>query len=1246
MSSSTDIDNICGCKDTESCNCDTRHPLERDGTSQAQRLLAALDPSYVAVDERSLSDLLVFALNYAKLLNYYDYSNTAVGDWEVFLKRDISVIVSIVSKENIATTRLDFQDRYKALVNAPDIAALEKLYAPYTTLLDKLNTWYNNSDARTLFHSELNIYFQSIYLDGYLKLAGVAKGVVDEGLAVSFTALDSLVFNEEWQELYDPAAIESNTSVFNGATDAEKIASAAEWIKPVFEKFTSTLQNIIERCPVYLEKSIEDYPYHKPHAGLFITFLHLFSYAQKHINGITERHLDFFYDEVLQLAQKEAVADKVHVIFELAKSATEPYKVSADTILKAGKDETGVALFYGTDDDIIVNKAKVAGFRNLYIDNTADTNLFPVTGIFASSVANSSDGKGGELDKTVPEWKAFGSSQQGIAEDDRTMPEARLGFAIASPQLLLSEGKRIITLLFSFSGTMSLSGTGIDLDALKDPEHYQFLLTGAKAWMEADPEDIIITPLPAGNTDNFTAVEFTLTLPPDLPAITAYNSKFHKGSYDTSSPVLAVVLPNYYPATATADYTSNLYAAYEKAIVRKIEISLSVSEMSQLSLHNDFSKIDPTKPFQPFGQQPVIGSTFYAGSEEIFFKSLNTLTFDITWHGPPDDFSLLYENYADNTDTIPTNETFIANGKMLEKKQWGYGTNGNYSSTLSNKQLFQKVTKNGNTITASAKTPISISFDFGADGTGRAEASDIFDPQIKDATRGFIKLELAGSDFLQDVFPLALASKAIAGDTTKFPKQPYSPTIKSFSVSFTSTQVLDSEYDQFFHLQPFGEQEIDVIPQDLPGVDPAENQATYRYFFPQFVRINDINEDGVENSGERTPQKAMLFIALENLEPQQSVAMLAQVVENSSNPKVEAPEINWAYLRDNEWVQLSRQQVFSDTSNGFLTSGIIELDIPEDATNDNTILPSGYHWLRASVDSDATGKTDPSALCNLLDIQAQAIQASFRDRDNDPKHLEQPLVALSITKLDEPVPEIKSAGQPFASFGGKVKEEGNDYYRRVSERLRHKGRAITMWDYERLVLENYPSIYKVKCISHTLDEVGNNSCYLELAPGNVCVIVVSNLRNKNQVDLLKPSTGINTRKEIKEFLEKRASKFARIKVIDPSYQAIQVKSNVYYLPEYQKDKGYYDKLLVEDIKKFLSPWAYDEGADIVFGGKIHASYIINFIEERSYVDYLTDFTMYMIDDDGNALAAAEELAAANSKSILVSADTHLINPET
>jgi hypothetical protein len=54
---------------------------------------------------------------------------------------------------------------------------------------------------------------------------------------------------------------------------------------------------------------------------------------------------------------------------------------------------------------------------------------------------------------------------------------------------------------------------------------------------------------------------------------------------------------------------------------------------------------------------------------------------------------------------------------------------------------------------------------------------------------------------------------------------------------------------------------------------------------------------------------------------------------------------------------------------------------------------------------------------------------------------------------------------PYSSFGGRETEDTTEFYQRVSERLRHKERAITIFDYERLVLESFPEVYKVECVN-------------------------------------------------------------------------------------------------------------------------------------------------------------------------------------
>jgi hypothetical protein len=313
---------------------------------------------------------------------------------------------------------------------------------------------------------------------------------------------------------------------------------------------------------------------------------------------------------------------------------------------------------------------------------------------------------------------------------------------------------------------------------------------------------------------------------------------------------------------------------------------------------------------------------------------------------------------------------------------------------------------------------------------------------------------------------------------------------------------------------------------------------------------------------------------------------------------------------------LPDENIVADSTYGLQATGIILFDFPADATNNNTVVAKGLHWLCASVDKDA------DKIPKIINVIAQANKAVFYDQQNDPLHYKIPLPAESIAKLSVKVPEVKLVQQPFESFDGKMREEGKVFYARASERLRHKHRAITPWDYEHLVLQHFPAIYKVKCLTHTDPECicrhpkvnsvidKTQCCCGQVAPGHVLIVPVSNLRNKNVVDILKPRTGRRTLLQIEQYLKKLTSPFVHVHAKNPKFEEIKTAFNVKFYTG--TDKGRYLKRLNEDIIKFLTPWAFDVNREVVFGGSVYASAIINFIEELDYVDYITCFRMIHI----------------------------------
>jgi hypothetical protein len=1021
--------------------CNSKNPLLRDGTSQSQRLLKALLPSYVSVDERSMQDLMTFASNFGKEIKYYNFNNT----------------------------------------------------------------WLNNDNWQSFFKDQ----------------------VIDETGQVT-----------------------------------------------------------------------------QPHYALFIAFLEIFRFAQDDINTITQRHLDFYYRDVLRLKEKDAVPDQVFIIFQLAQQVAS-HLVTEGTQLDAKKDATGVDLIYDTEKDIVVNTAQVTDLKALFYNKAFDKRLY------ASPIANSADGNGKEIEGAEKKWKTFGAITDlslpfNSPSIDRT--QAEVGFAFASPILQMAEGNRFVQVKLNFA---SLSG--ITTAELKNA--FTVLFSGEKEWLA--PSDST-TKSPIDRTyvsANSIVIERTITV--DQPSIVNYNAAILLNPFNTLWPVVKILLN-------TTDISNPyIYEKLKSLVLANTQISVDVEGVKNLVLQNDQSKLDPSKPFQPFGNRPVLTSSFYIGSTEMLSKSLTSVDIDITWKGLPDDatgFDGYYHHY------IPTPENsnrknglFKAAISVLDGKEWKNVIPASSDIARLFNPLLNQPLQNFRRM--SIPSPYLAFFKRNSDFS--LQSLTKYDTN---SARGFLRLQLSNVDFGHQDFQNSFATQAfkaaaiggggISGNP--LPNEPYTPLISEISVNYTSTVTIQTantplvnnaksfsaRTDQFFHVEAFG------VAENHPFIT---SNTGYVNLLPVF------DDEG------------SLYIGLSGLKPSEILALLIKVAEGSANPDFSKQPVKWSYMVNNEWKDFPVLKILSDTTNGLLTSGILSFDISKSATSNNTLLPSGLHWLKAAVTNDS------GAVCDLIALHTQAVTSVFHDNGNDPNHLLASLPAETIKDLVTSDGAIEKVIQPYASFGGKVKEQSNDFYTRISERLRHKNRAVCIWDYEHLVLDKFPGIFKVKCLNHT--RYISVTDIKELVPGSVSVIAIADLKNKNAINPLKPKTSLIVLTEIKEFLETITTHCIDLHVRNPLYEEINVDFNVRFLPGF--DNGFYGQKLEEDIKKFLAPWAYDSG-NISFGGNIHRSMILNFVEEQPYVDFVTCFKMNQI--IGTVIKKdIEEAVTTTSASILTSAPSHKVH---
>jgi hypothetical protein len=233
--------------------------------------------------------------------------------------------------------------------------------------------------------------------------------------------------------------------------------------------------------------------------------------------------------------------------------------------------------------------------------------------------------------------------------------------------------------------------------------------------------------------------------------------------------------------------------------------------------------------------------------------------------------------------------------------------------------------------------------------------------------------------------------------------------------------------------------------------------------------------------------------------------------------------------------------------------------------------------------------------------------------------------------------------QPYATFGGAAIEEDVMFYQRVSERLRHKNRAVNIWDYERLVLQEFPSVYKVKCLNHTsINKQNGTPDYFEINPGFVSLIVIPDIRNQDSFDPLQPRASQNLLREIEDYIAPLNSMHVKFDADNPDYETVFLDFRVKFYKQF--DPNAYLKVLNEDLVRYLSPWAFGDFSDISFGGSIYKSVVIGFIEERPYVDFISQMKMHHRRGEADTNTTdLNFISASSARAILVSAKEHGIS---
>ncbi|MGB3468062.1 MAG: baseplate J/gp47 family protein, partial [Cyclobacteriaceae bacterium] len=551
-------------------------------------------------------------------------------------------------------------------------------------------------------------------------------------------------------------------------------------------------------------------------------------------------------------------------------------------------------------------------------------------------------------------------------------------------------------------------------------------------------------------------------------AVVPANEPIHDISQSTELPALVVRLDS---DKASALATTSEFEVFEIVMAAKIEkthLKVEVAGLKGMVIQNDQGSLNPKKPYEPFGFQPEVGSNFYFTHEEIAEKVISGLQIEMDWTNLPKDFSDYYQGYFSEEQgdeiLINSNEDFKVNLFLQEDFNEIPIATGLSLFPDENKLKVEEVVDRINETTPD--------YHYGEVTETSQSPNEITD------WRRYFKLELSPIDFQHDRYNSLQfqQSTRIAEEGTTGLNPPYVPKLRNMSISYEAeTEIYPGgkgvyRDEQLFEIHPFGYKEAAISPS----------------IFPLY------QENG------------SLYIEIGEVEPGQTINILFQMAEGSSDPDVKKPDLKWSYLQNNVWHPFRATDLIADRTNGLQSTGLVTLRVPKEANRGNTLLAnSGYH-IKISVANQIEG------ISEIIAIKSQVLSATLISDSVAASHFLSPLRPESIKDTEEFFPEISALSQPYTSRGGKPTEDGELFYRRISERLRHKNRALTFWDYERMVLEAFPEIFKVKCLPDTA------------APGNVIVTVVPDIREKLPFDPFAPKVSSEVLSAIGIFLTNRA----------------------------------------------------------------------------------------------------------------------------
>ncbi|MGB1216715.1 MAG: hypothetical protein ACPG5P_02505, partial [Saprospiraceae bacterium] len=234
------------------------------GYTKSTRLLTALSPDYVKLDDRKIEHLLSYISEYASQIPFYNAKNEQAGTWEAILLKDISTVLARIITTRLDTLNADFENRLRLFKATPKyidkLVEFKALGKVLFTMVEKFDQWLIQIQNTNIPAKEIETQIEGEFINIIIeKVSPLLHRLIDyqklaaEELNVDLD-WDFSQFSKIWQINFKNR---ENIALFTGNDRSEKLETAALKFRLLFKELHLVLSYTTIHLKPFFDQTIQ-----------------------------------------------------------------------------------------------------------------------------------------------------------------------------------------------------------------------------------------------------------------------------------------------------------------------------------------------------------------------------------------------------------------------------------------------------------------------------------------------------------------------------------------------------------------------------------------------------------------------------------------------------------------------------------------------------------------------------------------------------------------------------------------------------------------------------------------------------------------------------------------------------------------------------------------------------------------------------------------------------------------------------